>query len=270
MSYINKLNSKLLKAPLNIIQFNAILESHETFYESIELETELLISNGYPIYFSDDFVYLKTKENLIKDQVFCVVDIETSAGNPKAGQIIELAAIKFKNGSIIEEYQSLVYCKEIPQKVQEITGITPKMVEDAPNLKTVLEEFKIFLEDDVFVAHSVEFDYNFISNSLKKYHLGELWNRRICTIDLATRTIESPKYGLKSLKESLNIKIDNHHRAYEDTLSTVEVFKVSLQKLDSTIKTTEDLIAFSKNAPTIEEKIKENNKAIKKGIKNEE
>jgi len=260
MNYIDKLNNKLLKAPLSIIQFNDILKTQDTFYNSIDLEVELLISNGYPIYFRDDFVYLKTKENLIKDQVFCVVDIETSGGNPKSGQIIELAAIKFKNGLIIEEYQSLVYCKEIPQKVQEITGITPKMLEDAPNLKTVLEEFKIFVEDDVFVAHSVDFDYNFISNSLKKYHLGELLNRKLCTIDLAMRTIDSHKYGLKYLKENLNIEIENHHRAYEDALSTVEVLRASLMVLDENIKSTEDLIEFSKIGKTIENKGRKENK----------
>ncbi len=264
MNYINKLNSKLLKEPLSIIQFNTILKNHDTFYNSVELETELLISNGYPIYFRDDFVHLKTKENLIKDQVFCVVDIETSGGNPKSGQIIEIAAIKLKNGVIIEEYQSLVYCKEIPQKVQEITGITPAMLEDAPNLKTVLEEFKIFLEDDVFVAHSVDFDYNFISNSFKKYHLGELYNRKLCTIDLAMRTIQSQKYGLKSLKENLNIEIENHHRAYEDTLSTVEVLKACLLSLDKNIVTTEDLIEFSKIGETIESKAKAEEKKDEK------
>lgn len=246
MSYKDKLSNTLIKKPLSIAQYNTILENSPTFFQSVKLETELLISNGYPIYFSDGFVYLKTTQNLLKDQVFCIVDIETSAGNPKAGQIIELAAIKLKNGIIIEEYQSLVYCKTIPEKVQEITGITPKMIENAPPLREVLEEFKIFLEDDVFVAHSVDFDYTFISNSFKKYNLGELLNRKLCTIDLAKRTIKAPKYGLKFLKESLGIEIENHHRAYEDTLSTVEVFKKSLTCLPKTIYTTEDLITFSK------------------------
>lgn len=248
MNYVDKLTSKLTKRPLSIIQYNSILKNANTFFDSIDLETELLISNGYPIYFRDDFAYLKTTENLIKDQVFCVVDIETSAGNPRVGQIIELAAIKLKNGVIIEEYQSLVYCNKIPQKVQEITGITPKMLENAPPLRTILEEFKIFLEDDVFVAHSVDFDYKFISESFQKYHLGELLNRKLCTIDLAMRTINAPKYGLKYLKESLNIDIENHHRAYEDTRSTVEVLKTSLLKLDENINYTEELIEFSKVA----------------------
>jgi len=248
MSYKDKLNNKLTKAPLSIIQYNTLLHDSHTFFDSVALETELLISNGYPIYLSDGFVYLKTTQNHIKDQVFCVVDIETSAGNPKVGQIIELAAIKLKNGMIIEEYQSLVYCKVIPEKVQEITGITPKMLENAPPLREVLEEFKLFIEDDVFVAHSVDFDYTFISNSFKKYNLGEMLNRKLCTIDLAKRTIKAPKYGLKFLKESLNIPIENHHRAYEDALSTVEVLKKSLEVVGETLDTTEELIAFSKQS----------------------
>lgn len=248
MSYLDNLTSKLTKRPLSFIQYQSILKASKTVFDSIELETERLISNGYPIYLNDKSVYLKTKTNLIEDQVFCVVDIETSAGNPKTGQIIELAAIKFKNGVIIEEYQSLVYCNNIPQKVQEITGITPEMLENAPPLRSVLEEFKIFIEDDVFVAHSVDFDYKFISDSFEKYHLGQLMNRKLCTIELAMRTLNAPKYGLKHLKEILNIEIENHHRAYEDSRSTVEVLRASLSNINENIKYTEELIEFSKIA----------------------
>ena len=248
MKYIDKLSQKLKKGPLSITQYKEILKNGDTFFESVDLETELLISNGYPIYFSDDKVYLKTKENHIKDQVFCIVDIETTASTPKKGQIIELAAIKFKNGQIIEEYQSLANCNYIPKKVQEITGINLDMLNGAPNIKEVLEEFKLFLEDDVFVAHSVSFDYNFISESFKKYDLGELLNRRLCTIELAKRIIVAPKYGLKTLKEYLNLKIDDHHRAYSDALSTTLILKECLILIGDDIQNTESLIEFSKTA----------------------
>jgi DNA polymerase-3 subunit epsilon len=248
MKYLSKLNKQLQKRPLSIIQYNEMLQKGDTFFESIDLETELLLSNGYPIYFSNDNVYLKTTQNLIKDQVFCIVDIETTAGNPKDGQIIEIAAIKYKNGIIIEEYQSLVNCNYIPPYVQEITGINLEMLKDAPNLKDVLEEFKIFLEDDVFVAHSVEFDYKFISDSFKKYDLGQLFNRRLCTIELAERTIVSPKYGLKSLKENLGIDIERHHRAYDDALATTHVLSKCLGLVGEDIRFTECLIDFSKQS----------------------
>jgi len=247
MNYLNKLVNSLNKHPLSIIQFNDILKKSDTFFDNIELEKELLISNGLPLHFSDEYVFLKTSENLIKDQTFCIVDIETTAGNAKAGQIIEIGAVKFKNGQIIEKYDSLVNTGDIPYKIQELTGIKPAMTHNAPNLKSVLEEFKFFLEDDVFVAHAISFDYKFISDSLKKYDLGELCNRRLCTIDLSKKVLNCERYGLKYLKEHLNINIDNHHRAFSDALSTQKILEICLSKLPQNIITTEDLIQFTKH-----------------------
>ena len=246
MNYLNKLVNSLNKNPLTIIQFNKILEKSDTFFDNIELEKELLVSNGLPLHFSNDYVHLKTSETILKDQTFCIVDIETTAGNAKDGQIIELGAVKYKNGQVIEKYESLVNTGEIPQVIQELTGITPEMTHNAPNLRSVLEEFKIFLEDDVFVAHAIAFDYKFISDSFKKYDLGELCNRRLCTIDLSKKVIDCERYGLKYLKEHLNIDIDNHHRAFSDALSTQKILEVCFEKLPTNIITTEDLITFSK------------------------
>ena len=246
MNYLNKLVHSLNKGSLSIVQFNQILEKSDTFFDCVELETELLLSNGLPLYFSEDNVYLKTATTKIKDQTFCIVDIETSAGNAKDGQIIEIGAVKYKNGQIIENYESLVNVGYIPAKVQEITQITPEMTQNSPSIKTVLEEFKIFLEDDVFVAHAINFDYKFINDSFKKYNLGQLCNRKLCTIDLSKKVIDIEKYGLKSLKEHLNIDIADHHRAYSDALSTTAVLKTCLKKLPKHIKTTEQLIKFSK------------------------
>ena len=66
------------------------------------------------------------------------------------------------------------------------------------------------------------------------------------TIDLSKKVIDIEKYGLKSLKEHLNIDIADHHRAYSDALSTTAVLKTCLSKLPKHIKTTEQLIKFSK------------------------
>ena len=131
------------------------------------------------------------------------------------------------------------------------------MLEDAPRLENVLKDFKLFLEDDVFIAHDIKFDYTFISESLEKYNLGKLLNRKICSIDLARRTIESERYGLSFLKELLNIEIENHHRAYYDALTTAIIFEKSLQNLDSNkIKTVEELITFSKSDNVINSTLK--------------
>jgi len=245
MNYVNKLVKSLIKSPLTKDQFNEILEKSDTFFDNVELERELLISNGFPIYCCDDFITLKTTTTTIKEQSFCVVDIETSAGNVKKGQIIEIGALKFKNGQIIEKYESLVNSFEIPKKVQELTGITPEMTHDAPNLKTVLEEFKIFLEDDIFVAHDINFDYKFISDSLKQYDLGQLCNRRLCTIGLSRKLIDTQRYGLKYLKEYLEIEDQEHHRAFSDAYCTAIVLQECLKRLPKDIKYAEELIQFS-------------------------
>lgn len=245
MNYLNKLVNSLNKSPLNTIHFNEILEKSDTFFDNIELEKELLISNGLPLYFSDEYVTLKTSTNFLKDQTFCIVDIETTAGNAKDGQIIEIGAVKYKNGQIIEKYDTLVNTRSIPRKIQELTGISPEMTHSSPNLRTVLEEFKIFLEDDVFVAHAIAFDYKFVSDSFKKFDLGELYNRRICTIALSKKVISCERYGLKYLTRNLNIDIENHHRAYSDALSTQKILEVCLKRLPKEIVTTENLIAFT-------------------------
>jgi len=247
MNYLNKLVNTLIKHPLTLKQFHDILKKSDTFFDSVELEQELLLSNGLPLHFSNDQVSLKTVSTLIKDQTFCIVDIETTAGNAKDGQIIEIGAVRYKNGQIIEKYDTLVNTGEIPKKIQELTNITPSMTYTAPNLKTVLEEFKVFLEDDLFVAHAISFDYKFISDSFKKYDLGQLCNRRICTIELSKRVIECERYGLKYLKEHLNIDIDNHHRAFSDALSTQKILEICLKKLPEEVVTAEDLIRFTKH-----------------------
>ena len=247
MQYLDKLISKLKKSPLKLSTFKSVLANSDTFFENLDLEIELLISNGFPIEFKDDKIYLKTVNTNIKDQTFCIVDIETNGSKASDGQIIEIGAIKYQNGQIIDKYESLVNTGEISEHVQNLTGITPSMLVDAPSLRTVMEEFKIFLEDHLFVAHAISFDYKFISATMEQLDLGKLYNRKLCSIDLAKRVIATEKYGLQYLKELLDIKTGEHHRAYSDALSTTMILEKCLQDMPKSVKTTEDLIEFSKS-----------------------
>ncbi|MAC85004.1 MAG: DNA polymerase III subunit epsilon [Arcobacter sp.] len=262
---ISNIVDRLLKESIDYDEFLSLLEkANDTFFDNPELEFELLISNGLPLEFdNNNNIFLKTKEASIEEQCFRIVDIETNGSSIKKGhQIIEIGAVKYRNGEIIDSFESLVYAKEIPEYIQEVTNIKPIMLEDAPILESVLKEFKLFLEDDVFIAHDIKFDYNYISDSLEKYDLGKLENRKLCSIDLAKRTIDSPRYGLGFLKEELEIQVDNHHRAYYDALATAHVFSESLNAIDNEkVTNVEKLISFSKSSKTIasikEKKLKE-------------
>ncbi len=265
-----KLVKRLKSKDLLLCECLEIIDSFDdNFFDSSSLELELLISNGFPLDVQEDKVLLKTARTPLHNQTFCIVDIETNGSDITKGQIIELGAVKYRNGKIIDKYDSLVYAKTIPPYIQEVTNITPLMLEDAPIINKVLEEFKIFLEDDVFVAHDIKFDYKFVSDSFEKYDLGKLENRKLCTIDLSKRTIAAKRYGLDFLKTLLDIDIKNQHRAYSDALSTSYILKKAFNLLPSCVQTAEDLIEFSKSNNIINATIPRNMKKDKNKNGNE-
>ena len=194
---------------------------------------------------SKNEISLKSKSTKIKDEIFCVVDIE-STGSIKNGQIIEIGAIKIQNGKEIECFESLIKADDVPENISELTGINASMLKNAPNLPTVLNHFRLFLKDSIFVAHNVKFDYNFISSSLYKCGFGVLLNQNLCTIELSKRLIPSQKYSLAALKEVLSINTP-HHRALDDAKSAAMILKHCLGKLPFYIENTQDLINFSKS-----------------------
>ncbi|MCK4737392.1 MAG: 3'-5' exonuclease [Sulfurimonas sp.] len=217
--------------------------------DDLDFSLELWRSQGLDIKKHHGSFYFATRFIPIRDAEFCIVDIETNGSKIDKHQIIEIAAVKVKDGKIIDSYESLVKCKEINPHITEITGINAEDTKDAPNLKKVMYDFKIFLGDSIFVAHDVKFDYKFISLSMQKVGLAPLLNRSLCSLFLAERTIESYRYALSYLNESLNLHPDaTHHRAMSDVLTTYELFKLSLKNLDKSVKTVEDVIKFSKEA----------------------
>ena len=210
---------------------------------------ELWRSQGLNIMKHFNNYYFATKFTDIKDETFCIVDIETNGSNIDKHQIIEIAALKIKNMQIIDKFDSFVKCHEINENITQITGISVEDTKEAPHLKKVMYDFRLFLGDSIFVAHDVKFDYKFISLSMQKIGLPALLNRTLCSISLAERTIESYRYALSYLNKLLNLHPDaKHHRAMCDVLTTYELFKLCLSKLDENIKSVEDLIRFAKEA----------------------
>jgi DNA polymerase-3 subunit epsilon len=217
--------------------------------DDVDMELELLHAKGLEIQKRDDRYFFASTLREIKDEVFCIVDIETNGPKISKHQIIEIAAIKIQNGVIIDKFDSLVKCDNISESITKLTGISVEDTINAPKLKDVMISFKEFLADSVFVAHAVKFDFEFISDTYEKLSLLELQNRRVCTIDLAQRLISSKRYGLAYLNETLSLHVDaTHHRALSDAISTSELFVRLLKLLPDNVKTTEELIHFSKHA----------------------
>lgn len=224
----------------------------EQLGDDLDYSLELWRAQGLDIKKHHGSFYFSTKFINYTDAEFCIVDIETNGSKIDKHQIIEIGAIKIKNGKIIDKYESLVKCKEINVHISEITGIKAEDTKDAPVLKDVLYKFKEFIGDAIFVAHDVKFDYRFISGSLEKIGLEPLLNRSLCSLDLSERTLVSYRYALFYLEKTFKLNPDaTHHRAMSDVITTQALFLLSLSKLDKSIRTVEDLIKFSKSAPRL-------------------
>lgn len=264
MERFEKLARRLSKSELPLCSVKYTLEQIDelSHYDTKDLSQLNLL--GFPIVkTNENYVTLKSRITPISEQVFCVVDIETNANNAKDGQIIEIGAIKFKNGKIIDKFQSFVYAQNVPDAIEELTGIDTKKLEHAPSLASVLEKFRLFIKDAVFIAHNVKFDYNFISDSFVQCGFGPMLNRRLCTIDLARKTIKAERYGLEYLREELKIEEGEHHRAFWDANSAMHIFLKSLENLPKDIITTEELIYFANPNETKRKKKKQRKKGNK-------
>ena len=226
--------------------YNRIVSKYTTLFEDTQTLFLLLQASGYPIDRDEDGLYrLLSYDKLYKEQKFCVIDIETNGSKPESSQVIEVGAVMFQNGEIIGKFESFVECVFLPEYISKITGIVPQDLIDAPSRLKVLTELRVFLDDAVFVAHNANFDYGFLNHSFDRFGLGTIGNQKLCSIDLARRTIKSERYGLAYLNESLNLGVDVHHRAYSDALTTTKLLNILFDNLPEYIKTTDDLLQFS-------------------------
>ena len=226
-------------------QYTNIVERHTTLFEDSYTIFFLLQASGYPIIEYENGYKLETYFTPYQEQKFCIIDIETNGSKPNNSQVIEIGAVMVQNGEIINSFETFVQCAFIPEFITKITGIEQSDLIGAPSRKKALMMLREFMEDSIFVAHNVSFDYSFLSASFNRFGLGDIGNPRFCTINLAKRTFKSEKYGLAYLNESLGIDTATHHRAYSDALSAFFVMKKSLKTLPKYVITSDDLIQFS-------------------------
>lgn len=177
------------------------------------------------------------------DTEYCVLDIETTGLSFRTEKITELGAVIYKNGEIIDEFECFVNPeKPIPEEVVEVTHITDDMVKDAETIETILPKFLEFIGDRIIVAHNADFDVGFIKYNAEKLGI-KLENTYIDTLRLAKDLFpEYKKYKLGIIADNLGIKVDVAHRALDDVITLVKVFKVMLDMLkEKGAKTVEDI-----------------------------
>ena len=167
------------------------------------------------------------------NQVYAVVDIETTGGRQSGNTITEVAVVKLKDKKVVGEWSTLVKPnRSIPRHITHLTGISNAMVEDAPIFAEIADQLKEQLEGCVFVAHNVGFDYGFIKAAYQAIDRS-FSMPKLCTVRSARKAFPGLKsYSLGKLVEHFDIDLTNHHRALDDARATAHLLAL-IQEQDS-------------------------------------
>ncbi len=162
--------------------------------------------------------------------MYAIVDIETTGGYAAANGITEIAIHIFDGEKVTEKFETLINPGQpIPYYIQSMTGITDKMVANAPRFEEVAEKIYTILHDKIFIAHNVNFDYSFVKSHLKESGF-DLNTKKLCTVRLSRKIFPGlSSYSLGNLSRSLGITIYDRHRAGGDSEATVQIFQLLLQ-----------------------------------------
>jgi DNA polymerase III subunit epsilon len=163
-----------------------------------------------------------TPAELLKSLKFCVIDLETTGGNPETEKIIEIGMVKIENRKFSEERSFLINPqKEIPDFVQKLTGIRKADVEHSPKIEEVIDEIVQFIGDSILVAHNTSFDIPFLNGVLKKLQRPTLDNKVICTNIMTKYMIpDIMSSNLNYMSSIFGIAHSQAHRAIEDARAT--------------------------------------------------
>lgn len=152
-----------------------------------------------------------------------VFDFETTGHAPKYGdRPIEVGAVRIKQGSIVDRFQSLMNPGfTISWFIESLTGISNDLVAQAPPCETVMSRFADWIGDLPLVAHNVGFDRAFLDAELTLLN-RERTNPMACTVLTARRIFPSaPNHKLATLVDFLGIETDGiFHRALADAEMT--------------------------------------------------
>ena len=170
--------------------------------------------------------FLKTYKN----KEFVIFDTETTGLNLFEDDIIQIAAIKVRNGEVVpgSEFNALIRTdREIPALLGKDLNPMVEVYNNGPLFKAedALTQFLDYVGNDEVLGHNINFDYQILRYNLLRRlngvrienHIKVYWDslKLIRLLEPHLRV-----YKLKNLLEAFGLEGQNSHRADDDILAT--------------------------------------------------
>jgi DNA polymerase-3 subunit epsilon len=167
-----------------------------------------------------------------------VFDLETTGFSPQNGdEIISIGAIAVKGKELLEHekfYTMVNPNRNVPKHIEELTGISEKMVHEAPKLIEALTRFFEFVRRRTLIAHGTGHDKQFLNTALWKTSRVNLTNRVLDTMLIGKWLLPKlENYSLDHLLQVFGVGISNRHHALEDSVMTAQLWSKYMEELQA-------------------------------------
>lgn len=156
---------------------------------------------------------------------FIALDIETTGLNPVTNSIIEIGAVKIREGIITDTFSELINPGvRLTAQITSLTGITDEMLEGKDDVTVVLEKFHDFSGGDIILGHNVIFDYSFIKVNMER--MGISYQRMGLDTLKISRLLHRklPSKSLENMCKYYKISNLHAHRAFDDAKAAFELY----------------------------------------------
>ncbi|SHE48870.1 DNA polymerase-3 subunit alpha [Seinonella peptonophila] len=211
--------------PAVAITDHAVVQAFPDLYEASQKQGVKVIY-GVEANIVDDGVPIAMQvaedRGQLTDDTYVVFDVETTGLSAVHDVIIELAAVKIKNGEIIDRFSEFANPhRKLSETIIDLTHITDDMLLDAPEIDDVVKRFLDFIEGTVLVAHNARFDMGFLQEAVKRIDKPKVTNPVLDTLELARYLFPKLKnHRLNTLASKLEVRLEQHHRAIYDAEAT--------------------------------------------------
>ena len=169
---------------------------------------------------------------------YVVVDLETTGLSPTKNNIIEIGAVRYKDGREIDRFASLLMPPAnedglfVSKYITCLTGITNEMLLEAPATPEVLKAFDAYLGNDIILGYNVGFDVNFLYDKFL-FYLGKPLRNDFIDICRISKKLypDMPHHRLKDMVAKFQIHQDRAHRAISDVEATQECHRIMAEEI---------------------------------------